>query len=254
MQSSYSVIKNNSVLNANDKRRIDTFYEHVSKEESIQSEPQKIDDSIVESYKNIGENIIKSAKQQKETMLSKAYEEAQQIEKEAYEKAYDEGSKNGYEDGYKQGYKESYEKHIEQATLEANAIVENASNILLDAKKQYEEYLVLKKNEIVKLAYNMAENIVKEKLEKEDGIINLLEEVIEKSKESSTFVIKCNKNHIESIENEIEKWKLKFALKGEIFVLEDSSLESGNAVVEKQNGKVMVGLDIGLEKLRENLF
>ncbi|MDZ5034412.1 flagellar biosynthesis/type III secretory pathway-like protein, partial [Clostridium perfringens] len=40
----------------------------------------------------------------------------------------------------------------------------------------------------------------------------------------------------------------------DIFILEDPLMESGNAVIEKNTGKAVIGLDIALEKLEEALF
>lgn len=252
MQSSYSVIKNSSVLNGSNKMQINTSYEAKSisnetlNEVSIECE----DYSIIDSYKNIGEGIIKNAKIQKQQILESAYNEAKFIEREAYEKAHKQGLENGYEDGYK----DSYEKHMIQVKEEGEEIRQSANSLLMKAKEEYEKYLALKTEEIIQLAYNMAESIVKEKLERETGLNSFVESIIEKSRETKTFIIKCNGIHVEELGKSIEYWKRQFALSGEIFILEDGIMTPGNAVVEKENGKAIVGIDIGFERLREQLF
>lgn len=248
MQLFYNVIKNKSVLAGSNRKMINTSYDIKStKEEAFGIDEN---DSIVESYKNIGESIIKNANLQKERILEQVYAEAEKIEREAYDKGYKQGIENGYEDGYRQ----SYEKHMAIAAHEGQEIINNATSMLIDAKSQYEEYISMMKDEIINLAYTMAEAIVKSKLQKEDGINHYIEEIIEKSKACRTFVIRCNQVHLNEIKSNIFKWKSQFALQGEIFVLEDSTIEPGNALVEKENGKVIAGLDIGLEKIKEQLF
>lgn len=248
MQLSYSVIKNKSVFTGNNRKMINTSYDtKLTKQEAFLTEEN---DSIVESYKNIGESIIKNANLQKERILELVYADSERIEREAYEKGYKQGLENGYEDGYK----ESYEKHMAIAAQEGQQIRNNATAMLMDAKSQYEEYMSKVKGEIINLAYTMAEAIVKNKLQREDGINGYLQEIIEKSKECKTFIIKCNEVHFNEVKSNVFNWKSQFALQGEIFVLADNTIEPGNAVVEKENGKVIVGLDIGLEKIKEQLF
>lgn len=256
MQSSYSVIKNSSVLNGSNKMQISTDYEakRINNEYLNEVAIEYEDSSIIDSYKNIGEGILKSAKNQKEQILVKAYSEAEIIEKDAYEKAHKQGLQNGYEDGYKDGYKESYEKHMIQVKEEGEEIRQSANSLLMKAKLEYEEYLSVKKEEIVELAYNMAESIVKEKLERGTGLNSFIESIIEKSRETKTFIIKCNGIHTKELEKNILSWKRQFALNGEIFILEDETMTPGNAVIEKENGKAIVGIDIGFERLREQLF
>jgi flagellar assembly protein FliH len=249
MQSSFSVIKSNIVTSGNSKK-INTDYEQKSlMEEMLLNDPEEAT-RMVESYKNISENIIKNAQKQKDAMMESAYVQAQELEREAYEKGYRQGTENGYEDGYK----EAYEKNIELARNEANSIISNANNILFSAKQEYEAYLEEKKEQIIRLSMEMAEKILKEKLGTEQGLDSIVEAVIAESKGTKTFVIKCNSIHIESVKAQLELWKSRFVIQGEIFVIEDSSLNPGNALVEKENGSVKVGIDISMEKLREALL
>ncbi|QAA31676.1 FliH/SctL family protein [Clostridium manihotivorum] len=248
MQSSYSVIKSNSVTSGTSKK-INTDYEQRDLiEDMLNNDPEEAA-RMVESYKNIGDNIIRNAQRQKEKMLEAAYVQAQDIEREAYERGYKQGTENGYEDGYR----EAYDKNIELARNEADSIISNANNILFQAKQEYEQYLEAKKEEIIRLSVEMTEKILRERLGSDNGLNSIVENVIAESKGTQTFIIKCNVIHVEAIKTQLELWKNKFVIKGEIFVIEDSSLEPGNAIVEKENGLVVVGIDISMNKLLEAL-
>ena len=258
MHSYYSVIKKNDLKDGKEKV-IKTDYmppQKPSLEENENIETPNRED-ILQSFNSIGENIIKNARREREVILSKVIEEAKIIEKEAYEKGYTQGDKNGYEDGYKlgheKGYKEAYEDNIEKAKKEAEKIINEASEILLKVKTVYTEYLEEKKKDIVGLSINIAETILKKELTKENGIDELVQEYIEASKDSKVFLIKCNKKHIESIKSHIEAWKSYYGIE-EIHLIADENIPEGNAEIHKDNGKSIVGIDIGMEKVRDALI
>ena len=67
-------------------------------------------------------------------------------------------------------------------------------------------------------------------------------------------VIRCNESHVEEFKANIENWKKKYDISGEIFIMADNKLEPGNAWIEKSSGKMEIGIDIGLEKLEQAIF
>ena len=81
----------------------------------------------------------------------------------------------------------------------------------------------------------------------------LINPVLEQFRGEENIVIKCNGNYIVAIESKVNEWKKSYAISGEILVLEDPLMELGNAVLEKSTGKVVVGLDVSLEKLEESI-
>lgn len=239
-----SVIKANSAIKQG-KKLIKTDEKPVLIKEAREN-TSFIDETLL-NYESLAETIILKAKKDSENLISKALMEAQKIEEEAYEKGYHQGKQNGYEDGYK----ESYELNIEKAKIEACKINNEAMNLLNSAKEVYEEYLREKEKEIVALAVKMAETLLREKIQQEEGLNNLIFEAIEESKKSKSYVIKAHPNHVASIKGKIVEWKNMLALNADIFVVEDLNLEKGNAVIEKENGNIQLGLDISLEKLKE---
>ncbi|MFR5265964.1 hypothetical protein [Clostridium sp.] len=249
MQSSYSVIKNGNSYSGN-LVKVNTIYENKKHiEESFKAESIK-NENINESFKNLGENLLKQARIEKENILKEAYDKAVKIEKETYEKAYKEGLANGLEDGYK----EAYEKNIEKALEEAETIRNEAVAMLHKAKVDYEEYLSVKSQEILELSYNIVSHILKENIGAEYGVNKFIENVLKDSKDSKSFVIRVNKLHKLALEEELSRWKLEFSLRGEVFILEDSSLKEGNAVVEMEKGKVEVGIEKALESIKNEIF
>ncbi|GAB6167702.1 FliH/SctL family protein [Clostridium carnis] len=254
MQLSYNLIKNVSAKDGNNKK-IDTIYISKIKEDNKEKTAEILAlEDMKKSYENIGEGIIKRAKMEAEKILIEARTTAANIEKDAYEQGYNQGQKNGYEDGYNSGYKNGYENITRETEEKVTKDIEEAHNILKNANEDYLKYIEEKQKEIIILALEMAKIIAGQKICCDEGIISLVEPLVEEAKGEENIVIRCNKTHIEAIKAKSDYYKKAYNIKGEIFLIEDPLMKSGNAVVERKTGKTIVGMDITLEKLEEELF
>lgn len=260
MQLSYNLIKGNNSLNFS-KKEIEVNYKNIevdykvkaeAKDEEVATEEMKtsIEDEIKRNYKALGEVIVNRSKQKAEELIEIAKEKAIVLEKEAYEKGYNQGKSNGYEDGYNEGLNKAFEDckiEIENNILKSQEILEKANS-------DYLNYLKEKEKDILKLSIKLASIIAKDKLSEEEGLNPLIEDVLNESKSEENIIIKCNTKHIKAIEEKVEYYKKAYSIKGEIFVLEDLLMEEGNAVIEKNTGKVIVGLDIALKNIEKALI
>lgn len=252
MQSSYSVVKRNYVLDGNEKV-ISTQYDTpdiMSMDDNELSQSELERKNYISSYENIGKNIIAQAKRECEKLKIEAMQNAEIIEEEAYKKGYEQGQLNGYEDGKK----EAVESIIPQAQMEAENIRNEALQILMKAQEDYNSYMDDKSIEIIKLSFNIAKKILKREVLKDEGIDSIIEDAFEQYKGSENCVIRCNESHVEELKANIENWKKKYDISGEIFIMADNKLEPGNAWIEKSSGKMEIGIDIGLEKLEQAIF
>ncbi len=259
MQSSYSIIKKNCALDA-EKKKIST--EYISKEkkleieenfeEEIQKEVYSKEeiDSLITRYEEIGKRIIQDANNEKQGIILRGTMQAQNLEKEAYEKGYEEGLQNGYDDGYKK----VYDENIDLAKAKSQEIIDKAEDVLRSANENYAEYLEDKKSDIVKLSLEIAKNILRKELSHEDSMNLLVEEAIKLSKGEENLIIKCNSLHVEELKAQVNRWKVSYLIKDEIFILKDDFIEPGNATIEKPNGKVIVGFDIGMEAIKKEIL
>ncbi|MGL4655893.1 MAG: FliH/SctL family protein [Sarcina sp.] len=245
MQSSYSVIKSRTV---EVKKNIDikTAYANGYQTEigDITSEEDVI--RAKQSLESMRKLILGGVEREKEQIIKRAYEKAKLIEKETYEKAYKEGLANGREDGYKEAYEENI--HL------AQKLVDDASDILENSKKEYEKYLEAKKAEIIELAFKVSEHILEKELKKEDGINDFVSKILENAKDSKSFVIKCNPEQISSVKERIEKEKQNLGIATEIYFVGDERISTGNASVELEKGNVEVGIDNAIESIKREVF
>lgn len=262
MQSSYNLIKKDKALSG-ESRTISTKYikvEHkpekiidlefdTNEEDSMVNE-QFDEKEFLRKYEEMAQEILADAEKKKNEILKSANEKSALMEKKAYETGYLQGKNNGFEDGKK----EAYESIVPKAQEEANNIIEKAENVLKNAENNYKEYIEEKQNDILKLAVKIAEQVLRKELVDNGEIANLVNEAIKVSKIEENIIIKCNSVHEEVLKKHIEMWKNKYSISGEIFILPVDSMEPGNAIIEKNNGIVKVGIDTGLEKVKEVIF
>lgn len=252
MQSSYSLIKENRVLSGETKK-IKTEYQakrhgDMSGEasDSLTIEEAR---KYVSSYEKIGQGIIEEAKKKREQYLFETIERANELEKDAYEKGYNQGLLNGHEDGEK----EALEKYIPQAKKEAQEIIENAQKCLKSAREDYNKYLEEKKKEILNLVLEVSKKVLNREILEKPSINSLVEQALYLSKGSENVIVKCNSIHNDELKKNIEIWKPSYNIVGEIFLLPDDNMKPGNAIIEKDSGIIEVGIDIGMEKIKNVL-
>lgn len=258
MQSSYSIIKKDCALDA-EKKKISTEYTSKQKESEFEEFEEEIKEefyskeeveSLIEKYEQMGKTIIQEANNKKEAIVLQSTINCEKLEKEAYEKGYEEGLKNGYDDGYKK----AYDENIDLAKEKAKEIIDKAETILKTANYNYEKYLEEKKSDIIKLSLEIAKNILKKEFSYESSLNSMIEEAIELSRGEENLIIKCNSIHVEELKLQVDRWKISYSIKDKIFILNDDFMEPGNAVIEKPTGKVIVGLDIGMEEIKKEIL
>lgn len=263
MHSSYNLIKGNNIVPQGNKEITTEFtpikkslrtLEETSSEELSVAEKNEVLARHMESYEALAKILVENARRQSEDILSKAFEEAQRLEVETYEKTYAKAYEEGKQKGEEKAYNQTYNVLLPQAEAEAASLIENAKNILFDAKLQYEAYLESKKDEIINFAINIAEQVLKRELKSKDGLNQLIYETIKESRNADTFIIRTNKICVEEIKSNLSEWKERLGLKAEIFVVSDESITEGNAVIEKNNGLIEVGIDIGMKSIKEEIL
>ncbi|AWK50943.1 flagellar biosynthesis protein [Clostridium beijerinckii] len=262
MQSSYSLIKNgfakqgeNKVISTEYVIKKKVFEEIEEEKEEIEEEvivkaPEIDPEEILRRYEDIGQRIIQDAKNERQVITLKAQIDANISEKKAYKKGYEQGLQNGYDDGYKKAYDET----IDTARAEAADIVSKAELLLKSAHENYSKYLEAKKVDVVNLALEIAESITQKSLGNEDSMNSIIEEAFKISKGEDNIILKANSIHVEELKSQVERWKISYGVKNEIFVLVDDTMEPGNAVLEKPSGIVKVGVDTGMEQIRKAIL
>lgn len=246
MQSSYNIIKNKNVITEGKQEISTKGYEIIEKEEIEEQLPiqSTVDnEELFKSMENMAESIIGNAQIKSEKILVEALEKSKKLEKDAFDK----GSVEGYKDGFEKGYNEGLEK----ASIEGEGIINNAMKVLENAKKEYKNYIKEKEDHFRELIILAIEEVLKEEIKNKEVLNNVVYDVLSKEKNENYFIIRCNSTHKEALENEKPNIINKLAFNGDIFIVEDDSLEDGRAVIEKENGKVEIEFKYIMDKLQE---
>jgi flagellar assembly protein FliH len=82
----------------------------------------------------------------------------------------------------------------------------------------------------------------------------IVEEAFKISKGEENVILKVNSIHVEKLKSLVERWKVSYGIKNEIFILADEFIEPGNAILEKSSGIVKVGIETGMEQIRKVLL
>lgn len=256
-----SLFKSNSILKSNGvvfkgvkPLKTTSKAKKINNEEIIdENEELKVKEEIEEQLnqaKDACENMISNAQVESERIVQEAQNECEEIKKKAYEEGHNIGLRNGYEDGYK----ESYEDNIEKAKQESEEIINKANNILLQANEQFTDFLKDSKKDIISLSVSIAEKVLKEKFKDEESMNNILEATIKEYEIKENFVIRTNAIYIEKVNEQLNELKNQQLIKGESFILADDFIEPGNAIIETNKGRLIVGVDCVLEKVKEELL
>lgn len=212
-------------------------------------EREEIENKILKAKEQY-EKIIIELEEERERILEETTEEAKIIEKKAYETGYDQGMKNGYEDGFK----EAYEKNVDKALAESERIREESYKTLLEIKKEAEGYITENRRNILNMAVTIAEQVLRDKFEHVESMNVLLENVIKEFNQRKDLIIKVNPAYIEAVQKSVKEMIDKFDLSQKIFVISDGAIEKGNAEIETTGGRLIVGLDSVLDKIKAELL
>ena len=254
MQSSYKVIlKGESIERTHTKKILTDYTSKKKPEENAEMEMHQ----GVNSYENLGKTILEDANRKKESILNDAYERASQIEKQAkdngYNEGYNVGMKKGREDGYKSAYEDGYKKNFDKAKKQGEEIRKNAENVLNSAVQEKENYLKEKEIQIKQTIVNAVENILRHEIMDKDSLNDAVFDALKQMRNTNTFIVKSRKKYSSEFKKHVDIWKQQMPFKGDIFVIPDESVEEGSAIIERDNGKIVLGIDIACDKLKEIL-
>ena len=201
------------------------------------------------------------AKLRVKEILDRANEDAKQIidealtekEKVLYE-AKEAGFKQGYEEGYNIGFNEGKDSGYNEGSQEGQAIIDNANYILYQAKEEYDKFLKEKEMNIRKIIISSVESMLKKEFENEAALDKLLFEILSDEKNSKMFLIRVSPSYMSHLNSIVDEFKMTIGIKGEVIILEDTRLEEGTLVVEKDNGKISFTIENSIDKLKEVLM
>lgn len=223
MLSSYRVIKNQNVTHDSATSYIETKIDLPAPPIKIELDLPGEDSFDEEAYcKEVRRQLMAQIQVEKEAILKEAKIQAEVIKAEAYKKGHGEG----YETGYNEG--------MIKAKEDGENIKSKALKLIDDANDYVKEYYKETRDNIIKLAAQMAEEIVHHTIDSSsEDILMLINPILETYGTGDSIVITCNPKKIPALKSKLGRWEKEW--EGTRFViLEDENLDRNGCTIENQ--------------------
>lgn len=247
IQLSYKIIKKQNIESNEKTKSINLLS---SKEIKNEKNNDKNDKSkIKQKHIHMDEFKIQIQNERNE-IIQQAKLKAKEIKKEAYNEGYEEGKQSGYQ----QGYLEGYENGIRESKSEIDNMKSQILIQLQNAQKKAIEYFDTYQEEIIRLSTEIAENITYHTIESDSqNILSLIKPILQEFREKKQIIISCNSSSIKHIKSGIEEIE-KICPNASLTILEDSSLEKYDCIIENECQIVELGIKKQLDTILKNLL
>lgn len=216
-------------------------------------------EELYEIY-NQREIIIKEATDEAVRIINTAKRNAQSqvldITKRGYEEGYSSGFEIGKNEGYDEGYKSGHQ-YIEEKLCEQNKInVKEINDMIQMIEKQKENIMSMYESEIGKLSIDIAEKIMRQKIElKDNAICKIIESVIKDYKNVEWVKIYISdKDEINIIEADKSLIKELKKISNDVKIEVKNGLNEGSCIIETPDSIVDASIDTQLNNLKEILL
>lgn len=195
-----------------------------------------------EELRELAGNIVGDANAKAEEILLKAREEAEEIKKTAYVSAYEEGSRKGYEEGSARA-EEEYQKLINDANQELSRLEQEYTTRYNNMESELVDTLL---QVFAQVTHTVSED-------NKEIILHLINQVLSNVECTGDFLIRVSKEDYPFLSENQGKIYLASPKDINLSVLEDSSMEKGQCVIETEGGIFDCSLDIQLEQLIKDI-
>ncbi len=196
------------------------------------------------------EEILAAAQREAAAILEKARHEAEALARETAARAREEGLQEGWAEGYREGYR----KAMEDAAAGAQALREEARQVLQQAEEIRRATLEALEGEMVALAREMAEKIVAAQLTIDPAIVlNIVREALEVARIREQVVIYVNPEQKKLMEERRKEILLTLPPGTVLNIIGDPAIEPGGCRIETADGRVDATLDARWRALQEVL-
>lgn len=194
---------------------------------------------------------LEKAQEQSIEILSHAHAEAERIISESLARAEAEAkeiarqaSVQGFQEGHQEGHQKGYQEAISAASAEAEAIRQEAKNVLLQARNIFQETIEAMEMRIVDLAGEIAEKVISTQLTLEPEIVvALARDVLSPLKNTPWVTIFVNPGEAEHHESHREEYIRILPPNTVLNIISDAGIGPGGCRVETENGEIDAALD-----------
>ena len=204
-------------------------YELGNLKEEIHKAKQEARNIKAEAHKILedAQSKLHSAETKASEILSKATKEAKRITQEAYIKT------------------------MKAATAEAEGLKKQSRDILKDLFEVKREALTQAHKEIIQVALDLAEKIIRYKVSIDPGVLEtqVVEAIKKATSEADRVQVYVNSKDLQTIENNIPKMAKLFPSGVDIIPLANDSVDPGSCIIETKSGQLDARFSTQLQAL-----
>ncbi len=195
-------------------------------------------------------NVIKIDKSRSKKIsvrFKSEYEDFDSVNENHLEKLIQENFKKGFESGYEKAFselEENYKNNLKEKIKDYNNYIRSVDDKVQRYENEFEDL-------VVETSFKIAEKIVRQKLEKDSNIVEVLSESLKKIIGSNNIIIKLNPTDYKQIqENNSQSSFLDESLSKVKYEV-DERIEKGGCIVETEIGNVDARISSQLSELKK---
>jgi flagellar assembly protein FliH len=183
--------------------------------------------------------FLERAREQGAMLISEARAQAETIAQSAREQ--------GFEAGYNEGVRRAEATVAERLAL--------AENILATTRSSQEQALASAERDLVELAFEIAEKIVRQKVVADpDVTVGVLEHALRKAYVRDGLTVLCNPVDLERLAGANEQLQTRVGSLAGLTLIGDRRISQGGVVVRTDAGDIDATIESQLDRLRDQLF
>lgn len=244
-----SIVKNDRVI-VNSENRV---FLRVQDQALFHAERQQNQESCSEMIKRANQeakNIISDAQEKAKKIMLESEEERGKIE----EIAKKEGYASGYSEGYDQGFQQGLEEGQTQGRKEYKDLVQNAEELKQQYLKDYQNLYRISEENMLKLAIDIAKNVIGSTLENNDkAYMELAYKALNLVKGQKEVELRLSGEDYQDVIG--NKDLLISRLEGidDIHIIEDTFLDRGSCIIDAGNGVIDGGVKTQMDQIESIL-
>lgn len=201
-------------------------------------QPVKQTEQEIKKAKEEAKKILEEAKQEAETIVAQAKQEAQRL------------TENAHEQGFEQGYQEG----MSQAQIEIEQERQQLEQESQQLQEMYEQQIYELEPQVVEFLAEAIEKLTGVVLsERKDIVAHLVACCLEGIERSNVYLIHVSKEDYHALLERKGELEQLVAEASEIRIIEDTSLQKNQCLIESDTSIYDSSLDLQLERLCEDL-
>ncbi|HOM72402.1 MAG TPA: FliH/SctL family protein [Armatimonadota bacterium] len=189
---------------------------------------------LVQSPEEIAAQIIEQAKIEAESLVQAASDEAESIRSAAYREGYEEG--------------------LRQLDAEHEVLKNKFVELEHDAARQLDQFWSLMEPQLLKLAVDIAQKIVRSRIDDSDGfVLTTIKEGLRQLRDRQDLKIRVNPEDYQLVREHKEEIMSSCDGIRAVEVIEDRRVDKGGCLIESGNGHLDARIDTQLKEVERAL-